>query len=93
MEQVSVMPDGAILKSRSPALPTFQLRIDAPEVASNVFLKYADCTKPDYTVAGGIYPENFYDHLMADRRWAWFDPIRSNDKFLALAERVKNLYK
>lgn len=92
MEQVSVIPNGAILYSRSPVLPTFQLRIDAaPEVTGNVFLKYADDTKPDYTVAGGVFPEIFYERLMTDKRWAWFNSIRNDERVLALAERVKKL--
>ena len=32
-----------------------------------------------------------YQRLTSDSRRAWFDPIRNDERFNALAERVKNL--
>ena len=92
LEQTCSLPHGAIVECRSPALPTFTLKIrKKPEVSGEVCLYYSDNTAPGERLAWMIVPEICYNRMVTDRRWAWFDPIRDDPRFIALAERVKKL--
>ena len=90
MEQTSTLPDGAIIESRSPALPTFKLKIDTTKKGYRR-LYYADDVDMGVREAWVLTPEVDYERLTSDPRWAWFDHIRNDERFKALAERVKNL--
>ena len=90
MEQTSNLPDGAIIESRSPALPTFKLKIDTTKKGYRR-LYYADDVDMGIREAWVITRDIDYQRLTSDSRWAWFDPIRSDERFKALAKRVEKL--
>ena len=87
MEQAFDLPDGAVLKSRSPALPTMELKVQNRKTKELYYTFDGD--EQQYT--WGFVPELHYERLTSDPRWAWFDPIRADERFKALAERVMNL--
>ena len=78
LEAAMSLQDGAILKSRCPALPTLDFIIQNRKIIG-------------LDDMWGLYPEIHYKRLTSDSRWAWFDPIRNDPRFVALAERVKKL--
>ena len=90
MEQIKALPDGSIIESRSPALPTFKMKIDT---TSNGYrrLYYAEDVEMGIREAYVFTPDIYYNRMTSDPRWAWFDPIRNDERFKALAERVKKL--
>ena len=90
MEQTSNLPDGAIIESRSPALPTFKLKIDTTKKGYRR-LYYADDVDLGIREAWVITRDIDYQRLTSDSRWAWFDPIRNDERFKALAKRVEKL--
>lgn len=90
MEQTSNLPDGSTVESRSPALPTFKLKIDTTKNGDRR-LYYADDVEMGVREAWIISRDIDYQRLAIDPRWAWFDPIRNDERFKALTERVKKL--
>ena len=90
MEHIAASPDGTIIESHSPALPTFKLKIDTTSHGYRR-LFYAEDVDMGIREAWVLTPEIDYERLTSDPRWAWFDPIRNDERFKALAERVKKL--
>ncbi len=88
MEQAYALPEGAELKSSSPALPTLQLKIKRWK--TDVCYTFDDGGN-ELGDLWGLHPEYDYDCLTSNPRWAWLDPIRNDERFKALAERVKKL--
>ena len=90
MEQIKALPDGTVIESRSPALPAFRMKIDT---TSHGYRRtyYAEDVDMGIREAWVLTPEVDYNRLTSDPRWAWFDPIRNDERFKALAERVKKL--
>ena len=92
MEKVCGLPDGALLESRSPALPTFTMKTRRSKDGKHILLDYAEDITPGTLETWVICPDIDYDRLTSDPRWAWFNPLRKNERFLGLAERVKRLF-
>ena len=90
MEQIKALPDGSIIESRSPALPTFKMKIDTTSHGYRR-LYYAEDVDMGIREAYVFTPDIYYNRMTSDPRWAWFDPIRNDERFKALAERVKKL--
>ena len=90
MEQIKALPDGTVIESRSPALPAFRMKIDT---TSHGYRRtyYAEDVDMGIREAWVLTPEVDYNRLTSDPRWAWFDPIRNDERFKALAERVRKL--
>ncbi len=88
MEQAYALPDGAVLKSNSPALPTLQLKIERWK--TDVCYTFDDGGS-ELGDLWGFHPECDYDRLTSEPGWAWLDPIRGEERFKELAERVKKL--
>ena len=88
MEQAYALPDGAALKSDSPALPTLELKIQ--RFKTDVCYTFADGGS-ELRDMWGFHPEYDYERLTNEPGWAWLDPIRGDERFKALAKRVKKL--
>lgn len=90
MEQFMALPNGAIIESRSPALPTLSFKIE--DKASNRRVVYINNEDPHIMREElVVVSEIDYERLTSDPRWAWFNPIRDDERFNKLAERVKKL--
>ncbi len=87
MEQAFALPDGAVLKSSTPALPTLEFKIQIRKSA--VYYTFSD--ENELYDMWGLEPKIDYERMTTDPRWAWFDPLRGDERFAALAERVKKL--
>ena len=87
MEQAFALPDGAMLKSSTPALSTLEFKIDNRK--TELYYTFND----DHGLHDrwGLHPKIDYDLLTSEPSWAWLDSIRGDERFKALAERVKNL--
>ncbi len=92
IEQLWSMQDENVILSRSPALPTFSVIVKKAKEKSHLKLLYAndDLMNPEEAY-DYLWLKVDYDRLMNDSRWAWFDPIRNDDHFLAIADRIKTL--
>ncbi|MBO4309205.1 MAG: helix-turn-helix transcriptional regulator [Clostridia bacterium] len=89
LEKGMALPHGAIIKSRSPAMQSFSMRVDT----SGRWHKLEENEEDPHAIheAWALTPEISYERLTSDPRWAWFNPIRKDLRFLALANRVKTL--
>ena len=88
MEQAFALPNGAVLKSSTPALQTLELKIDRRKTALYYTFEGGGNELNDMW---GITPEIDYERLTSEPGWAWLNPIRGDERFKALADRVKNL--
>lgn len=89
IEQMSNLPDGAVIESRSPAIPDFKLKIDTAEGYRRLY--YMENLDMSIREARMFRAEAFLDLMTGEHQWAGFEPIRNDERFKALAERVKNL--
>lgn len=88
MEQAYALPNGAMLKSNTRALPTLELKVDRRKTALYYTFNGGGSELCDMW---GITPEIDYERLTSKPGWAWLNPIRGDERFKALAERVKRL--
>ncbi|MBR6922464.1 MAG: hypothetical protein IKH51_09735, partial [Clostridia bacterium] len=92
IEQICTAPNGTILESRSPALPTLTVKIEKRgKNWKEAMLYYSADVAPGVREAWSVFPKVDYGRMMTDPGWAWFDPVRKDPRFIALAERVKKL--
>ena len=91
LEQSVKLPDGSIIPSRSPALPTLAFKVDHAGKSGYTGLYYADDPAHGTSEAWGFCPDVDYERLTTDRRWAWFDPLRDDARYTALCDSVKAL--
>ena len=92
IEQICTAPNGTILESRSPALPTLTVKIEKRgNNWKEAMLYYSADVAPGVREAWSVFPKVDYGRMMTDPGWAWFDPVRKDPRFIALAERVKKL--
>ena len=87
MEQAFAMPDGSVLRSRTPALPTLEFIIEKHK--TGVYYSFDGGNRQHEL--WGLHPGIVYERMTSDPRWAWYEPIRGDERFKALAERVKKL--
>jgi transcriptional regulator with XRE-family HTH domain len=89
IEQIALLPDGTVIESRCPAMPDFRLKIDTSDGFRRLY--YAENIDMSIREARMFRAAAFLDLMTGEHRWAGFDPIRNDERFKALAERVKNL--
>ena len=94
-ENIAVLPEGAKISCKSPALNTLQLSIE-----HGYFPKIGNTTAFYYTLengesdfAGSIEPKEIYECLYTSdhSRWSWLKDIRKEQRFIDLMERLKVL--
>ncbi len=87
MEQTFAMPDGAVLESKTPVLPTLELKIQKCKAA----VYYSFNGGNEQHEVWGVHPSIVYERMTDDPKWAWYKPIRGDERFKGLADRVKKL--
>lgn len=96
-EKIMDMPEGAELKCASPALDTMKVTVISQETANSEIYK-----ELFYTLENGekkefneISPQWIYECLALNdfSVWKWLDPIRKENRFSDLMERIKKYVK